>query len=190
MPQIPYIKPLPKSDDKKPIAAGKAGIGAPPVMPPRISGVARTGKSAPPLPQPAMLYQYGGKDYHKDKEKFNAHLKQVRTNASQNKDTLLGWYDQSYDEFYSRGISTTQHEQAHRFDIQVLGNPSIDGDFAEEASKIPSIQDIFSKLKMQYPVSIEFRRELYATLWEIAKGDIENIPASLRKFYTNEWSMK
>lgn len=139
------------------------------------------------LPEPAMLYQYGGKDDHKDTEAFNKHLNEIRSMAILYKDKRCGWYDQTTDEFYSRGESAIIHEQGHRLDLQILGNPSVQSSFVEEASKEPSIQELYSDLRAYYPNDIEFYMELYATLWEIAEGNINNIHPSIKMFYTNEW---
>lgn len=139
------------------------------------------------LPEPAMVYQYGGKDNHKDKEAFNNHLNGIRSTAVLQKDTIGGWYNHSADEFYSKSKAATIHEQGHRLDLQVLGNPSVESNFAKEVSKVSNIKKVYSDLRTYYPNDLEFYMELYATLWQLAGGDINNIPPSLKIFYTNEW---
>jgi len=176
---LPYIKPImPEvSETKKPK----------PMSVPKVS--ASIGSSAAgsniPLPEPAMLYQYGGKDYHKDKESFNKHLTEVRNNAAQL--NQWGYYNSERDEIYSRAKNITKHEGAHRTDDRELGSPSESPSFKEAVDKIPSLRNTFSSLHRQTPNEINFYSELYATLWEIADGDINRIPPPLQKFYMKEW---
>jgi len=175
--QIPYITPSPKLTGKSK-AVGSASVGVGFAVPP-IPNI---------LPPPTLIYQYGGKDNFKDKTAFNKHLNQIRETAITTNQP--GQYNPDLDEFYSVSNKATYHEKAHRFDLKVLGNPSQQKDFQLEIDKIPSIRNRFSELGRQEPSAINFYGELYATLWEIADGDINNIPPSIRKFYTNKWNVK
>lgn len=136
------------------------------------------------LPSPALIYQYGNSNKVRSPE-FLSNLIRIRKVAEQNKS--YGWYDADRDELYSRHPTITLHEQRHRDDFKVLGNPSQSLEFRSEVDKIPGIRNTFANINRQDPSKENFYSELYATLWELANGDINKIVKPLQRFYSKIW---
>lgn len=233
IPKFPFIKPNSKlpslmgikyplpllSGSTKQIAKATVSTGKSlTITKPKVNAIVGSGISAPipPLPDPALIYTYGGAKSAVEKRYNPSWIEETGTVAllpwnqkkrefpvpaipSQTlKDNLLlsrvyasshpeflGFYNTEIQTSFSKTKAETTHENAHHMD-EVLGYPSRSEKFNKEVNKYPVIVNVMNQLRNSYRESA-IPQEIYSYLWDFYNNNIEDVPKSLRIFFTKDW---